>query len=269
MTVKLIALDIDQTLLSSKGKILPSTKIALKRCLAQGIKVVLCTGRPLAGVKPWLTELGIAGDDQYVVTYNGAIVQSAAGQVVTKRLIDHAGYRTLTAFAQKHQLPFNVLDAYSRIYTADHDVDYVTVVQAMENKAGIFIRQPAELPADFAIAKGLFVGDEGRLDRNEALVRATFAADYSVIRAGRVFLEVMAKGVDKGQGLRDLGEKIGIDPAEMMAFGDEGNDLAMFDAVGLAVCMGNGTAEAKAHADYVTASNDEDGISQAIARFIR
>ena len=74
--IKLIALDIDDTLLNSEGKILVSTKIALKKALENGIKVVLCSGRPMPGVRPFLNELGINSDDQYVITYNGSVIES-------------------------------------------------------------------------------------------------------------------------------------------------------------------------------------------------
>lgn len=268
MTIKLIALDIDDTLLTSDKTILPSTIDAIHQCLDRGIKIVLCTGRPLAGVRPWLEELGISGPDQYVVTYNGAMIQSTTGAIIAKKLIDNAGYRQLTAFGKTHHLPFNVLDAESRIYTADRDVDFVTVVQAMENSAGLSVREPDELPDDFAITKGLYVGNQALLDANEALVRETFGEAFSVIRAGKNFLEVMPQGVDKGNALQTLGDAIRIKPSEMMGFGDEGNDLQMFATVGTAVAMGNGSQIAKAHADYVTASNDDGGIAKAIAKFV-
>ncbi|WP_179393965.1 Cof-type HAD-IIB family hydrolase [Lacticaseibacillus absianus] len=267
MSIKLIALDIDDTLLTSDQTILPSTKAAVAAALARGIKVVLCTGRPLAGVQPFLDALGITGPDQYVVTYNGAVIETVAGQVVAKRLIDRAGYETLTAYAKAQHLPFNVLDEDSVIYTADRDVDAITVVQALENQAGILIRDPEDLPADFAIAKGLFVGDPAQLDAAEPAVHAAFDADYSVIRAGRYFLEVMQAGVDKGQALRDLAALLGFTRDELMAVGDEGNDLAMFAAVGTAVAMGNGSDIAKAAAGHVTGTNDEGGLAAAIERF--
>lgn len=268
MTIKLIALDIDDTLLSSNQEILPSTKKALSECLAKGIKVVLCTGRPLAGVAHFLKELGVAGDDQYVVTYNGAIIESVTGKVLAKELISKKGFEALTEFAQAHKVPFNVLDENSNIYTADHDVDFITVVQAMENSAGLFIRQPSEMPADFEITKGLFVGPKELLDSVEPAVKEKFGQDYYVVRAGTNFLEAMNPAVDKGKALTTLGKKIGIKTEEMMAFGDEGNDLPMFNAVGLAVCMGNGSELAKSHANYVTASNDDDGIAKAIAKYV-
>lgn len=267
MTIKLIALDIDDTLLSSTHEVLPSTKVAVTAALAQGIKVVLCTGRPLAGVSGYLAELGISGDDQYVVTYNGAVIETVAGRVVAKQLIDKAGYEAMTEYARVHSIPFNVLDEDSVIYTADRNVDAITVVQAMENQAGILIREPDELPEDFAIAKGLFVGQPALLDGAEAGVRDAFGADFSVIRAGRYFLEVMQAGVDKGAALKALAELLGFKRSELMAVGDEANDLAMFDAVGTAVAMGNGSDLAKAHATAVTGTNDEGGLAAAIERF--
>lgn len=267
MAVKLIALDIDGTLLSSKQEILPSTKRAVTEALNAGIKIVLCTGRPLAGVSHFLKELGVAGDDQYVVTYNGAVTETVSGHVVAKHLLDRTAYEKLTAFGQAHQVPFNVLDENSEIYTADRDLHFLEVVQAMENSAGLKIRTPEEMPADFEIAKGVFVGSEELLDATEPALRVEFEPQYSVVRASRWFLEVMAAGVNKGQALRDLAKVLDLDPAEMMAVGDEGNDLAMFAAVGVSVAMGNGSDEAKAGAKYVTARNDDDGLAMAIDKY--
>ncbi|WP_225046649.1 Cof-type HAD-IIB family hydrolase [Lacticaseibacillus kribbianus] len=268
MSIRLIALDIDDTLLDSHHRILDSTKTAVAACLARGIKVVLTSGRPLAGIVPFMAELGIEGDAQYAVTNNGAVVLTATGKVVSSQLVDNAGYRQMTALGQALGVPFNVVDAASTIITADRDVDAMIVQQAAENAAGLLIRNPDEMPDDFAITKGLFVGGEALLDDAEPRVRLALDAEYSVLRAGRNFLEVMAQGVDKASGLAHLGALLDIAPAEMMAFGDEGNDLAMFKLVGLAVCMQNGSGEAKAHADVVTASNDDDGIAQAIARYV-
>ncbi|WP_262314975.1 Cof-type HAD-IIB family hydrolase [Lacticaseibacillus parakribbianus] len=268
MTIRLIALDIDDTLLDSHHRILPSTQTAVAACLARGIKVVLTSGRPLAGIAPFMAALGIQGPDQYAVTNNGAVVVTAAGAVIGRRLVDNAGYRRMTALAKTLAVPFNVVAEDSTIITADCDVDATIVQQAAENAAGLLIREPGELPADFAVTKGLFVGAKTRLDAAAPQIEAALAADYSVLRAGPSFLEVMAQGVDKAAGLRQLATRLAISPADMMAFGDEGNDLAMFKLVGLAVCMQNGSDMAKAHADFVTASNDDDGIAKALTRFV-
>lgn len=266
--IKLVALDTDGTLLSSDDRILPSTKEAVKKALDKGVKVVLCSGRPLAGLKPYMDQLGIRGADQYAVTLNGAIMRNADDQILAQNLLDNHYYRELTKYAKENHVPFNIVDPDSRIITADHDVDYFELLQAWENKAGMLIREPDEMPADFAISKGCFVGDPQRLDNFEPQLRKDFGQELYIVRADQYFLEVLHPDVSKGNGLVELGEKIDIKPEEMMAMGDAGNDISMFKVVGTAVCMGNGTEEAKQAADYITASNDEDGIAQAFDKFV-
>lgn len=268
MAIKLVAIDIDDTLLSSTGKILPSTLTSIQAALAEGIKVVLCSGRPLAGIKPFLNELGITEPDQYVIANGGGMIESVTGQVVAKHLIDNADYRRLTAFAKSRQLPFNVVDPDSEIITADRDIYWLIAVQAWENKAGILVREPDELPADFQIAKGVFVASAETLDNIQADVQQAFGEQLYVVRAARQFLEVMNANAGKGQALQDLASKLALTADEVMAIGDEGNDVAMFNFAGTAVAMGNGTAEAKEHANFVTNSNDADGIAAAFEKYI-
>lgn len=268
MAIKLVAIDIDDTLLSSTGKILPSTLTGIQAALTQGVKVVLCSGRPLAGIKPFLNELGITEPDQYVIANGGGMIESVTGQVVAKHLIDNADYRRLTAFAKSRQLPFNVVDPDSEIITADRDIYWLIAVQAWENKAGILVREPDELPADFQIAKGVFVASAETLDNIQADVQQAFGEQLYVVRAARQFLEVMNPKAGKGQALQDLAAKLALTADEVMAIGDEGNDVAMFNFAGTAVAMGNGTAEAKEHANFVTSSNDADGIALAFEKYV-
>ena len=266
--IKLIALDTDGTLLNSKNKILPSTKAAIKKALDQGIKVVLCSGRPIAGLAHFMKELGIEGSDQYAVTLNGAITRNADGKIMTQELVNNELYRKLTKFAKEQKVPFNIVDPDSRIITADRDVDYFELLQAWENTAPMFIRIPDEMPNDFQISKGCFVGDKDLLDQVEPVLRAKFGHELYIVRADDHFLECLHPNVNKGSVLKELGEKIGISTDEMIAFGDERNDISMFDVVGTAVAMGNGSKEAKDHADFVTASNDDDGIAKALNKFV-
>lgn len=136
MSIKLVALDTDGTLLSSQNKILPSTKEAVKKALEQGIKVVLCSGRPLAGLEPYMKELGIKGEDQYAVTLNGAITRNANGEMLTHDLVSNEQYRVLTKFAREQEVPFNVVSPDSQIITADHDVDYFELLQPGKIRQG-------------------------------------------------------------------------------------------------------------------------------------
>lgn len=186
--IKLIALDIDDTLLNSEGKILVSTKVALKKALENGIKVVLCSGRPLPGVRPFLNELGINSDDQYVITYNGSVIESVTGKVINKLGIPNAEYRHIDEYAKQHQLQYNVLDEDGEIYTSNTNVSRITVTQAWENDAGLLIRTPDELGDDFSIVKAIFVGETDELNRIEPAVVKEFGGQYYVVRAADNFL---------------------------------------------------------------------------------
>lgn len=269
MAIKLIALDTDGTLLNSKGEILPSTKEAVKKALNHGIKIVLCSGRPINGLKHYMEELGIRGSAQYVVTLNGAIIRNADDDIISQNLVANSFYRKMIAFGIEHNVPFNIVDADSRIITADHNVDPMVYQQAYENQDPLYIRTPDQLNENkIRIAKGCFVGDPNLLDEVEPLVRKEFGKELYVVRAEAHFLELLHFDVNKGAALKQLCEKLNLSADEVMAVGDERNDITMFDFAGTSVCMGNGGDEAKAKADFITTSNDEDGISQAFDKFV-
>lgn len=266
--IKLIALDIDDTLLNSQSKITAATKEALQQALEQGIKIVLCSGRPLAGVSSYLKQLGISGDEQYVITYNGALVETVAGKVLSKNTLNNQAYRRIVKYVEDNQMQYYVLDDQSNVYTSNHDISRIAVVQAWENSAGILVRTPNELPTDFEITKAAIVGEKNTLDAAEQPVKSQFSDDYYVVRAADNFLEIMHQDVNKGSGLTKLTDILGIDPSEVMVFGDEQNDIPMFEFAGTAVAMGNGSDLAKSHADYVTDTNNNDGIAKALNKLL-
>ncbi|WP_426385763.1 Cof-type HAD-IIB family hydrolase [Latilactobacillus curvatus] len=268
MTIKLVAIDIDDTLLSSQHQLLASTKQQVAKALEQGVKVVLCSGRPLAGVVPFLNQLGIAGDNQYVITFNGSIIETASGKILKEAGISRETYQAIDDYSQATGLPYNVLDQNSVIYTSNVNVAPMTVVQAWENEAGIHIRKPNEIDAATRMVKAVFTGTSEQLDVHEPQVHAQFGTDNYVVRAADLFLEVMHADVNKGKAVQYLANKLGFAPDEIMAIGDEKNDIPMFQFAGTAVAMGNGSAEAKAHVDFITADNDSDGIAQAFDQFI-
>lgn len=98
----------------------------------------------MPGVRPFLNELDINSDDQYVITYNGSVIESVTGKVINRLGISNAEYRRIDEYAQQHQLQYNVLDEDGEIYTSNTNVSRITVIQAWENDAGLLIRTPDE-----------------------------------------------------------------------------------------------------------------------------
>lgn len=140
-------------------------------------------------------------------------------------------------------------------------------MQAWENHAGIKVREPQEMPDDFVIAKGILLGEPEQVANIQPQAEAEFGNRFTVIRSMPFMLEIMPQGVDKGWGLAQLTQYLGLKPANVIAFGDEHNDLDMFDFAGVSVAMANGQNVVKNHADYVTASNDDDGVVKALKHF--
>lgn len=269
MAIKLIALNTDGTLLNSQGAIQESSKEVIKKALNRGLKIVLCSSNSINSLKPYMEELGIRGSAQYVITMDGAIVRNADDDVFSENLIPNSFYRKLTAFGMENNIPFNIVDSEARIITADHNVDPMIYQQAYENQDFLYIRLPDQIPEEeIRIAKGCFVGKKTQLNQIEEKVRKTFGKDLYVVRVNDRFLELLSPDVNKGQALAQLCDRLGISQMETMAIGNAENDINMFKFAGTAICMENGSEKAKKGANYITASNNEDGISQAFTKFI-
>lgn len=265
--IKLIATDIDQTLVGNANYMPESAIKAIQEALSAGIKVVLASGRPLVGMQEYLDKLGINGADQYAITHNGAILCSTDGQIIESQLMSYNDYVSMTNFGLKHHVPFGVQDANSEIYTADRDIDYVTALQAVENGCSIHYRQPDEMPHTFEMAKADFVGDAKKLDEVEKLVHTKYGDTHYVTRAGRIFLELMHKDVNKGHALEYLTNMLGYTADEVLALGDEENDLPMFKFAGTSVAMNNGRDSVKIAATHVTGNLMDDGFADAVRKY--
>lgn len=268
MGIKLVAIDIDDTLLNPEGKLAKETIDAVKKVTQKGIKVVLCTGRPLAGVVGFLEQLGISGDDQYVITYNGAIIETVSGKRLAQHTLTFDDYIAADKLSYELNVHYNILDDESRIYTSNKDVGRVTVIQAAENNEGLFVRNPEEMSRDLTVSKIMFVDEPEVLDAQMINIQKIFDDSYYVVRSLPEFLEVLNKKANKGNALTDLIAELGLKEEEVMAMGDQHNDLTMFAVAGTTVAMGNAIPELKEAATYVTESNANHGVAVALDHYV-
>ena len=122
MAVKLIAIDIDGTLINDQRKVTPKTVASIKKANEAGIKVVLCTGRPMTGVAPFLNQLGLADSDhEYVVAFNGGLAQTTNGNVVVNYTVSFDDYVDILSYATKHHVK-SVIETQNYIYTTNQDI---------------------------------------------------------------------------------------------------------------------------------------------------
>lgn len=268
--IRLVALDLDGTTLNDRKQITPRTRAALLAALEQGVVVVPATGRTVTGISPQLLALpGV----RYAITSNGARVQDlAAGQTLAAVNIptelalkahdllrqydctvdlfqDGQGYCTRHSLDNYTRLaPANLLPYLrsSRILVPDLRAVIAAQPDGVEKLTTLFARED-ERQAAWAQMEALGLAAVSSLPRN---------------------MELNAAGVNKGAGLLLLAQHLGIDPAQTMACGDGGNDIPMLRAAGIGVAMANAFEPVKAAADLITASNEEDGVAQAIERLV-
>ncbi|GEO46022.1 Cof-type HAD-IIB family hydrolase [Companilactobacillus kimchii] len=268
MNYKLIALDMDDTLLTTEKTISAKNQETIKQALEQGIKVVLCSGRTHNAITGYAKTLGISGENQYMITNGGGMIENMAGKVIFSRTMSNQFYREFVDFIKRNQLHYNVVDDKGNTYTSHVEkLDKYTITQAFENDNGLYIREPEELPDDFEIVKAIINGPEQQLDEISEMVHQHFDQDYFVVRTGVGFLEIFPQDVNKGEAVKQLAAQLKIDLSQVMAMGDRDNDISMLKVAGKGVAMENATSGAKAVSDYVTADNNHDGVGLAIEKF--
>lgn len=269
MSYKLIAIDIDDTLLDSRKTISTKNKLTIAQALQNNIKIVLCSGRPHKAMIKYAEELGIKGSEQYMITNGGAIIENMHGDFVMQKTLSNEFYRNFVAFTETNDLSYCVFDVHGNVYTSNnYNIDAYTIAMAFENNDGLLIRRPEDLPVSFEITKAVINGQEQKLDEITNFIKESFT-DYFVVRTGVGYLEIFPNRVNKGNAVAFLSNKLGIDLQEVIAIGDRDNDIPMLKIAGTGVAMANATSGSKAASDYVTTDNNHDGVGNAIEKLLQ
>ncbi|MHA8138543.1 Cof-type HAD-IIB family hydrolase [Lactobacillaceae bacterium Scapto_B20] len=258
--IKMIALDLDATLLTSDKQISNLNIEILKRLHNQGIKIVICTGRPINVISEYIEQLGLINADDYTITFNGSLViNNQTKAPLFKRGLHKADFEPVYQFATQHQYPLNILD-FDSIYelTELAASKYHTIMKADVK----FIPTTfAELDPQIEYSKAIMSTDPDRLDA----ARRDFKNDgeYHIVRSQPQILEFIAPHMNKSVGLEALLKYFGLTFENLMAFGDAENDLEMLTAAGTGVAMQNGQPAVKQIANAQTKfDNDHDGVAK-------
>lgn len=265
--IDLIAIDMDGTLLDSNHAISPRVKHAVAAARTRGIRIVLATGRPFSGVEEYLDELGMAGEEDYCITFNGAVIQNAAGtKSVAETTLGYDDFIYCEKVARDLGVHFHVL--YERsMMTPNADISSHTVRDAYISRTPLMYRSVEQVDPSWRFRKFMMVDSAPVLDRAIAQLPPELMQRYTVVKSAADFLEILHPDAGKGTALEALAAYLGVPRERVMAIGDQENDLVMLEFAGLGVAMGNAIASVKAVADHVTTSNNEDGVAIAIERY--
>lgn len=266
MPYRLLALDLDDTLLREDLTISERTRRTLIRAQEDGLTVVLASGRPTGAMERYARDLDLARFGGVLLGFNGAEVTDArTGERLFQQSLSAQDLHELYDLSRVHGL---FLQTYRDQEIVTPENNPYTGIEA--RLTGMAIREVTDFKAyaDRPAAKVILLGEPERLKELAPVLRVALGHRMNLAISKPFFLEVTAQGVEKGHSLEFLARRLGIDAAEVMAVGDSGNDLGMLGYAGLGVGMANATAEVKALADHVTGHHEEDGVAEAVERFI-
>ena len=267
--IKLIAIDLDGTLFNEKfnKNISIKNKEAIKRARKKGCKIVIATGRPIVGVLPVLEQLEMNSNNDYVIVYNGALVYNVGTKEIVhsstitgedlKKIYNESKRLNANfhAFTETEDLITDVGNQYTDVECRFNDINYTVVEVNKICNSDKFL-------------KAMIVGDELTLNLAQDNINNVFKENYTMIRSADIFLEFLNINSDKGHALLALAKHLNIDMNDTMAIGDAGNDLLMIKFAKVGVAMANAYNYVKKEADFVTLSNEEDGVAYAIEKYV-
>lgn len=266
MNYKMIVLDLDGTLTNRDKVITPRTKQSLMEAQKRGIKVVLASGRPTYGVMPLAQELDLETYGGYILSFNGGIIMDCrTREVMFKQELPVEANRRIVELAKKEQVDILTYQG-TQILTNNPDNRYAKLESRINH---LKMKQVDDLAGylDFPVPKFLMLDDEDYLALVEGRVKAALGKNFSVYRSDPFFLEILPRGIDKAQSLAQLLKLLGMEREEMIACGDGYNDLSMIEFAGLGVAMENAVLPVRNAADYVTLSNNDDGVAHVVEKF--
>ena len=263
--------DMDGTLLNSKDIISEENEAALKKLQQMGLEVIIASGRVDLLMKPFIKQLDLKG---HIICCNGGLIKNIeTEEILYSKVMDKDTVREIIVYSLENNINY-------LIYTND-------VVYSSKNnpkaekyeKLNKSLSKDLQIPITYMddimiknidnidIFKILFVCDNHEIVQ-AAQKHLSKSDKLTAVSSVRGLLDIMASDTSKGNGLKILSEKLDVDLSKVIAFGDNYNDIEMFQCVGMPIAMGNAEKDVKLQAKYVTKSNDEDGIAYAINNYI-
>lgn len=263
---KILALDIDGTLANSKKEITTPVLNAVRRLQKADIPVLLVSGRADKAIEHVAAELGFDEYGGYILAYNGGkIVNKKTGEIILNQTLPENMLKPVYDFVKDKDIAIITYDG-DDIVAEKPDNIYVQKEIALTR---MNVRKVDNLyeAIDFPVNKYLICGEPDYLEQLVVEMANEFSPELNIFRSEPYFIEVVKNGIDKAASLAKLIDILGLTKDNLVACGDGHNDVTMIDYAGMGVAMENACEEVKAVSNYITKSNDEDGVAYAIDKF--
>lgn len=268
MDYQILVLDIDGTLTTSKKTISEPTLEALLDIQSRGYKVALASGRPTPGIQKLAQQLKLSDYGGYILSFNGAkIINCKTNETIYQKTLPKNTIPAIYETAKAERLGLIT-------YEADCIISGTGIDEYIEKEAainGLPVKEVSDFInyVSFDVNKCLMTAEPAHLEQVEKLLKRKFNQLLNIYRSEPYFLEIMPQNIDKAHSLQKLLNSIGLTNEQMICCGDGFNDISMIEFAGLGVAMENAQELVKNSADYITSSNDQNGIVQVIDQFIR
>ena len=264
---KVLVLDIDGTLTNSKKEITEKTRQGIIDVMNRGHMVILASGRPTAGMRRYAKELEFEKYGGYLLSFNGGrIINYKTGEILFQKVLPSSVIPSLYRFAKDHGCGIVTYLGDTVILGTEMD-EYVELESRIN---GIPVRKVDNFVefVDFDVNKCLMTAPPEKAEKYEKELQEMYGEELSIYRSEPFFIEIMPKNVDKAASLDRMLCTVGMTKENAICCGDGFNDITMIKYAGVGVAMENAQEKVKEVADYITDSNDNEGIVRVIDEFI-
>lgn len=263
MIYKLMAVDIDGTLLNDRGELTENTKKAIGQAVEKGLIFTIASGRPIQGIEGLNKALNL---DVPFITYNGAmVVLGKSKKILYEQKLSQDDARDIIKLGKQYETAIMIWKD-NRLYVPELN-ERVEKYKSISSVEPILVENTDKL-IENGVTKILWYDEVEKIEQYQREIGKYLSDNVNFHPSRPYFLEFVDKNASKAIAMEKLGEYYGIDRSEMIAVGDGYNDLSMLEYAGLGVAMANSPDDVKEKADYITLSNEEDGVAHVIRKFI-
>ena len=265
--IKLIASDLDDTLLDQNSQLSAENIRAIREVLAQGYIFTLATGRMFQSAAPFARQLGLPVD-QPIICYNGALIKRLSGEIIYEKPLPSELAAAIADYGQKKGWTINAYyqdELYVPVRNR-HVEDYMQEAQVEARVVGDLVNFIRD--GNKSLSKLLVIGPPQEMPGRNAELNSLFGSQVKLVSSRDKYIEVTSPTAHKGEALVWLANQLGVQASEVMAIGDGNNDLTMIEMVGFGVAVANAAPKVKENARYHTSANYENGVAKILSELV-
>lgn len=266
MGYEMIFSDMDGTLLKNDTEVSEKNNVAIQQAIKKGVQFVICTGRGVFGVERFLEQLNLIGKEGYAICQNGGAVYDLRDMsLAIRESFSPKTYAPIAKFARELGLELYYYD--DRKFMAEIETDRVKQYCKVMGSGVEVVKEPLKYQGEFT--KSLISGKKEKLLLVQKMVQETAGNEIDCFFSSKIFMEVVKKGVSKGNIMEQTAKKAGVPLNSVIAIGDSHNDISMIKKAGLGIAVANAEPEVKEIADYITRNRcEQDAVAEIIEKFI-